>query len=100
LSFTAAAGAQGRNAQYSKRNEQMSFPNILKNAPKFLSCPDSLKTQEGLTEFICRDCDFYKEGEDEEIACGAFYLIQLLLEKKVVTVENIIDAIRSDVSDA
>lgn len=78
----------------------MSFPNILKNSSKFLDNPACLKTQEGLTEFICRDCDFYREGQDEEIACGAFYLIQLLLEKNVLTVERIIDAIRSDISDA
>ncbi|RJP73393.1 MAG: hypothetical protein C4532_04620 [Candidatus Abyssobacteria bacterium SURF_17] len=77
----------------------MPFPEILKNAEKFLRNPDCLKTQAGLTEFICRDCDFYKEGEDEEIACGAFYLIGLLLEKKVVTVEDIIYAVRSDISN-
>ncbi|UCD58681.1 MAG: hypothetical protein JSV16_06120 [Candidatus Hydrogenedentota bacterium] len=78
----------------------MPFPNILKNSQKFLDDPDYLKTQRGLTEFLCRDCDFYKEGEDEEIACGAFYLIKLLLDKKVVTVEKIVDAIRTDVSGA
>ncbi len=77
----------------------MSFPNILKNSSKFLGNPACLKTQEGLTELICRDCEFYKEGQDEEIACGAFYLLQLLLEKDVLTVEKIIDAIRSDISD-
>ena len=77
----------------------MPFPNILQNAEKFLNDPGCLKTQEGLTKFICGDCEFYKEGEDEEIACSGFYLINLLLDKKVLTVENIIDAIRSDTSD-
>jgi hypothetical protein len=76
----------------------MAFPNLLKDCHKFLNDPGCLKTQEGMTEFICRDCDFYKEGEDEEIACGAFYLLQLLIEKRVVTVETIVDAIRSDLS--
>jgi len=78
----------------------MSFPHILKDCEKFLKDPENVKTQLGLTEFICRDCDFYKEDEDEYIACSAFYLIKLLLEKKVLTVEMILDAIRSDVSDA
>lgn len=78
----------------------MPFPNLLKNSEMFLENPDLLKTQGGLTEFICSDCDFYKEGEDEHLACGAYLLIKLLLEKKVVTVEKIIDAIRSDVPDA
>ena len=78
----------------------MSFPELLKDSEKFLNDPEHVKTQLGLTEFICRDCDFYKEDEDEYIACSAFYLIKLLLEKKILTVEKILDAIRSDVSDA
>ena len=76
----------------------MPFPNHLKNADSFLSNPDCLKTQESLTKFICGDCDFYKEGEDEHLACGAYLLIQLLLEKKAITAEKIIDVIRSDIS--
>ena len=78
----------------------MPFPNLLKNSQMFLSDPDCLKTQESLTKFLCGDCDFYKEGEDEHLACGAYLLIKLLLEKKVVTVEKIIDAIRSDIPRA
>ena len=78
----------------------MSFPHILRNAAKFLNNPDLLNTQQGLTEFICRDCEFYKEGEDEEIACSGFYLIKLLLEKNVITVEKVVDAIRSEISHA
>lgn len=78
----------------------MPFPNILANCRKFLGDPGYLITQRGLTEFICRDCSFYKEGEDEEIACGAFYLIKLILEKKLVSVEEIVDAVRADISGA
>jgi hypothetical protein len=78
----------------------MSFPNLLKNCRTFLDDPACVKTQEGLTRFICGDCDFYKEGDDEHLECGAYKLIELLLDKKVITVEDIIDAVRSDVSDA
>ena len=78
----------------------MPFPNMLANAEKFLNNPEDLKTQEGLTKFICGDCDFYKEGEDEHLACGAYLLIKLLLEKKVLTVEKIIETVRSEISDA
>ena len=77
----------------------MSFPELLKDSQRFLDDPEYVETQLGLTEFICRDCDFYKEDEDEYIACSAFYLIKLLLEKNILTVETILDAIRSDVSD-
>lgn len=78
----------------------MPFPNMLANAEKFLNDPDYLNTQEGLTRFICGDCDFYKEGEDEHLACGAYLLIKLLLGKKAITVEQIIDAVRSEISGA
>jgi hypothetical protein len=76
----------------------MPFPHMLANAEKFLNDPESLTTQEGLTKFICGDCDFYKEGEDEHLACGAYLILKLLLDKKVITVENIIDAVRSETS--
>ena len=78
----------------------MSFPNLLKNAEQILNDPDCLKTQEGMTRFACADCDFYKEGEDEHLACGAYLLLEFLLEKKMVTAEQIINAIREDISDA
>ena len=78
----------------------MSFPNLLKNAEEILENPDCLKTQEGLTKFACADCDFYKEGEDEHLACGAYLLIELLLDKKMVTAEQIVAAIKADISDA
>ena len=78
----------------------MPFPNLLANAEKFLKDHEYLKTQEGFTKFVCGDCDFYKEGEDEHLACGAYLLIELLLDKKVVTAEQIINAARSEISDA
>lgn len=78
----------------------MPFPCIMANAENFLNDPDSTKTQRGLTRFICSDCAFYKEGEDEHLACGAYLLIKLLLDKKVLTVEKIIDAVCSEISDA
>ena len=78
----------------------MSFPNLLKNAEEILKNPDCLKTPEGLTKFACADCDFYKEGEDEHLACGAYLLIKFLLNKKMVTAEQIINAIKTDKSDA
>ena len=53
-----------------------------------------------MTKFACSDCDFYHEGEDEHLACGAYNLLEFLLKKKLLTAEQIIDAIRSDISDA
>lgn len=78
----------------------MPFPNLLKKAEQILNDPDCLKTQEGMTKFACSDCDFYKEGEDEHLACGAYLLLQFLLKKNIVTAEQIINAIREDTSNA
>jgi len=78
----------------------MPFPNLLKTAEEILNNPDCLKTQEGMTKFACADCAFYKEGEDEHLACGAYLLLDFLLKKKMVTAEQIINAIREDIPDA
>ena len=78
----------------------MSFVNLLKHADEFLENPDCLKMQDGMTKFACSDCDFYHEGEDEHLACGAYNLLEFLFEKRLVTPEQIIDAIRSDISDS
>ena len=48
-----------------------------------------------LVRLICSDCPFYKEGEDEELECGAFMLLRHLLRKKAVTVQAILDAVRT-----
>ena len=78
----------------------MSFPNLLKNAEEILKNPDYLKTQDGMTKFACSDCDFYHEGEDEHLACGAYNLLEFMFDKKLITPEQIVDAIKSDISDA
>ena len=47
-----------------------------------------------IVRVCCSDCPFYKEGEDEELECGAFRLLRHLLRRKVVTVQAILDAVR------
>jgi hypothetical protein len=49
--------------------------------------------KESLTHLICGDCDFYKES-DKELECGAFKILKRLLEKKIITPEEISDACR------
>ena len=72
------------------------FKNLCKNKSKFLKDPSLALTTEGLTELVCKDCDFYKEGEDEELACSAYNMLSMLLEKKVITVEELIDALTEE----
>jgi hypothetical protein len=50
--------------------------------------------KEFLIELICKHCEFYKES-DKELECGAFKILKGLLEKGVVTPEEIRDALRS-----
>ena len=47
-----------------------------------------------LIDLICRHCEFYKESE-KELECGAFKILKGLLEKGVVTPEEINEALRS-----
>lgn len=49
---------------------------------------------EFLQDLICKKCDFYKESE-KDLECGAFKILRALLEKGVVTPEEILDALTS-----
>jgi len=46
-----------------------------------------------LTDLICKQCEFYKDS-DKELECGAFKIIKGLLEKGVITPQEIIDVLR------
>lgn len=49
-------------------------------------------TKDGAVSLFCADCDFYKES-DKDLECGAFKLLRLLIDKKVLTLAQISDAI-------
>jgi len=49
--------------------------------------------KESLTGLICKRCDFYKES-DKDLECGAYKILKRLLEKKILTREEISDALR------
>ncbi len=49
--------------------------------------------KESLADLICRHCQFYKDS-DKELECGAFKILKRLLEKGMITPEEIIDVIR------
>ena len=70
----------------------MGFPKLCAKAHLIPADPDVELTEEDLTRLICSDCPFYKEGQDEELECGAYHLLVRLLRKKVLTVRQILDA--------
>jgi len=43
-----------------------------------------------LVELICKHCEFYKESE-KDLECGAFKILKALLEKGLITPEQIND---------
>ena len=49
--------------------------------------------KESLIDLICKHCEFYKESE-KDLECGAFKVLKGLLEKDVITPEEIMDAFR------
>jgi hypothetical protein len=49
--------------------------------------------KESLTDLICKHCDFYKES-DKDLECGAYKILKRLLEKKILTPEEISDALQ------
>lgn len=49
--------------------------------------------KETLIGLICRHCEFYKESE-KDLECGAYKILKGLLEKKVITPEEISDVLR------
>lgn len=70
------------------------FPKLCAAAHLLPSDPDAALSDADLVRLICSDCPFYKEGEDEELECGAFMLLRHLLRSKVVTVQGILDAVQ------
>ena len=69
------------------------FPKLCAAAHLLPRDPDAALGDADLVRLICSDCPFYKEGEDEELECGAFMLLRHLLRQKVVTVKGILDAV-------
>ena len=70
----------------------MGFPKLCAKAHLIPTAPDAELTDEDFTRLICSDCPFYKEGQDEELECGAYHLLVRLVRRKVVTVRQILDA--------
>ena len=47
--------------------------------------------KEKLVNLICKRCDFYKDS-DKDLECGAYKILQGLLEKGIVTPKDVKDA--------
>lgn len=72
------------------------FPKLCAAAHLLPLDPAAALADADIVRVVCSDCPFYKEGEDEELECGAFRLLRHLLKKRVVTVRQILDAVRPE----
>ena len=70
----------------------MCFENIKKNIGRFNADPGLTHTKDGAVEMFCSDCDFYKES-DKDLECGAFKLLRRLVDKGILSVGQISDAV-------
>ena len=70
------------------------FPKLCAAAGALPADPGAALADADIVRIACSDCPFYKEGEDEELECGAFRLLRHLLRRKVLTVQAILDAVR------
>jgi hypothetical protein len=70
----------------------MSFSNLRNRSKYFLDNPEYCKTKDGLIDLVCRDCEFWVEDE-RDYECGALALLRLLLQKNVISAEDIISAV-------
>ena len=49
--------------------------------------------KDSLVRLICNTCEFYKDS-DKDLECGAYKILRELLEKGVITPEDVIHASR------
>jgi hypothetical protein len=70
------------------------FPKLCAAAGRLPRDPGAELAEEDIVRIACSDCPFYKEGEDEELECGAFRLLRHLLRRRALTVQAILDAVR------
>jgi hypothetical protein len=70
----------------------MSFSNLRNKSSYFPNNPKYCMTKDGLIDLVCRDCEFWKEDE-RDYECGALALLRVLLQKKVLSIEEIVRAV-------
>ena len=70
------------------------FPKLCAAAARLPLEPGAALADADIVLIACSDCPFYKEGEDEELECGAFRLLRHLLRARALTVQAVLDAVR------
>lgn len=69
--------------------DDKAIKNLKNNMNKFDGKLSSL-SRDKLAQIICSGCDFYSP-EKERLECGAFKILCLLIEREIITKEDIND---------
>lgn len=73
----------------------MEFENLCKYLNEYITEGNFQLTTEKAQNLFCRDCEFYKEDE-KDYQCGAFKLLVLLLNKKILSLKDLQNAVRDE----
>jgi len=50
--------------------------------------------KEELKRLLCADCQFFTPGEDEELECGCYRMLERLIYSGRITLEQLADALK------
>lgn len=70
------------------------FPGFNSRIGRFLSGEASAGDEGELKRLFCSDCEFFTPGEDEELECGCYHILRTLLDKGMVDLAGLADALR------
>lgn len=70
------------------------FPEFEKKIDSFLESGLGTGDKEELKRLLCADCQFFTPGEDEELECGCYLMLERLLVRGRITLEQLADALK------
>ena len=70
------------------------FPEFEKRVDAFVQKVLRPSDKEVLKRLLCADCQFFTPGEDEELECGCYHMLERLIFSGRITLEQLADALK------
>lgn len=70
------------------------FPGFEEKVGVFLSGELDVDDSPEFKRLLCSDCDFFTPGEDEDMECACFHIMELLIRRGYLTLEQLSDALK------
>jgi hypothetical protein len=70
------------------------FPEFEKRIDAFVQKVFGPSDREELKRLLCADCQFFTPGEDEELECGCYRMLERLICSGRITLEQLADALK------